>query len=119
MHKILDLENFYSKLGENIKAARKKRGYSQDDLTKHVGLTRTSIVNIEKGRQHPPMHVIMNIASLFNVDINELLPSPTEKKKSEILKTVKESISAAEKKFKDVNINQEKLSLFFKLSANK
>lgn len=114
MHKILDLENFYAKLGENIKAVRNKRGYSQDDLTKYVGLTRTSIVNIEKGRQHPPMHVIMNIASFLNVDITELLP-----KQSEISKSVKESISAAEKKFKDVNINQEKLSLFFKLSANK
>jgi transcriptional regulator with XRE-family HTH domain len=65
---------FYRRLGENIRAARKRSKLSQDALAKLVGLTRTSLTNIENGRQHPPLHTLCEIVKNLRVDIAELLP---------------------------------------------
>ena len=65
---------FYRRLGENIRAARKRSKLSQDALAKLVGLTRTSLTNIENGRQHPPLHTLCEIVERLRVDISELLP---------------------------------------------
>ena len=52
---------FYPQLGENIRKYRKDRHLSQERLANLVGLTRTSLTNIEKGRQHPPLHTLCEI----------------------------------------------------------
>jgi transcriptional regulator with XRE-family HTH domain len=65
---------FYQQLGENIRKCRKRRKLSQDALAKLVGLTRTSLTNIESGRQHPPLHTFCEIVEQLKVDISELLP---------------------------------------------
>lgn len=117
MGKIQDVEKFYAELGENIKNYRTKQGYSQDELAKFLDLTRTSVVNIEKGRQRPPLHTVYDLAVFFNVAITDLLPSKDEKQQIDLRKSVKESISTIEKKFKDVPIDEEKLALFFQLSS--
>jgi len=67
----------YRKLGENIRKCRTQRKLSQDELAKLVGLNRTSMTNIEKGRQHPPLHTLCEIVEHLKVDISELLPRPT------------------------------------------
>jgi len=69
-------EEFYRKLGESIRKQRKKRGLSQDALARLVGLTRTSLTNIESGRQHPPVHTFCEIAKQLEVEFSELLPRP-------------------------------------------
>lgn len=66
---------FYRHLGENIRACRKRTGLSQESLAKLVGLTRTSLTNIENGRQHPPLHTLCEIVEKLNVEISGLLPS--------------------------------------------
>lgn len=67
---------FYQRLGENIRKCRKRRGLSQDALAKLMGLNRTSLTNIENGRQHPPLHTFCEIVEQLKVDISELLPHP-------------------------------------------
>jgi transcriptional regulator with XRE-family HTH domain len=67
---------FYQRLGQNIRKCRKWRGLSQDALAKLIGLTRTSLTNIENGRQHPPLHTFCEIVEQLKVDISELLPHP-------------------------------------------
>ena len=67
---------FYRQLGENIRTYRKRSKLSQDRLAKLIGLTRTSLTNIENGRQHPPLHTLCEIAEKLKVDISELLPRP-------------------------------------------
>lgn len=117
MGKIQDTDKFYSELGENIKSYRTKQNYSQDQLAKFLDLTRTSVVNIEKGRQRPPLHIVYDLAVFFNVEIKNLLPSKDEKKQIDLKKTVKENIHTIEKRFKDVPIDEEKLTQFFQLSS--
>lgn len=64
---------FYSTIGRNIRAARKARGLAQADLGKAVGLTRSSISNIEAGRQHPALHVMAAIAQALQVEFSALV----------------------------------------------
>src|SRR5579871_3366378 len=65
---------FYQQLGANVRARRKKLGLSQDALAQLVGLTRTSLTNIENGRQHPPLHTFCEIVEQLKVDASNLLP---------------------------------------------
>lgn len=67
---------FYKELGENIRKLRRKRDLSQEKLADLVGLTRTSLTNIEKGRQHPPLHTFCDLVDQLKVDFSDLLPRP-------------------------------------------
>jgi len=69
-----DKDKFYLSLGELIKNARKKATLTQSELADKVNMSRVSIVNIEKGRQYPPIHLLWDFAVIFNVPINELIP---------------------------------------------
>ncbi|MBN8857005.1 MAG: helix-turn-helix transcriptional regulator [Sphingobacteriales bacterium] len=66
---------FYIKLGNNIRDHRLKAGISQEVLGDQLSLTRSSIVNIEKGRQRPLTHTLVEIAQTLRVPLLELLPS--------------------------------------------
>src|ERR1700712_1244755 len=66
---------FYKRLGENLRQARKRAKLSQDEVANLVGLKRTSLTNIESGRQHPPLHVLCDIAEKLQVAVSELLPA--------------------------------------------
>ena len=72
-------ERLYKRLGERIREFRKETpSRTQTELGDEVELSRTSIANIERGRQHPPLHVIWKIAEALKVDLGELLPSKHE-----------------------------------------
>ncbi len=70
---INNLDVFYEGLGNLIKDARKSVDMSQHDLAFQLGLKRTSIANIERGKQRPPVHVILLVAKILNVEFNYLL----------------------------------------------
>jgi transcriptional regulator with XRE-family HTH domain len=65
---------FYSQVGEKIRERRGKN-LSQEALAMAVGLTRSSISNIEKGRQKLLLHTLIDIANALNVEAAALLPS--------------------------------------------
>jgi transcriptional regulator with XRE-family HTH domain len=67
---------FYQQLGANIRKYRTRLELSQDALARLVGLTRTSLTNIENGRQHPPLHTFCEIVEQLKADVSELLPRP-------------------------------------------
>ncbi|MGC1782117.1 MAG: helix-turn-helix transcriptional regulator [Acidobacteriaceae bacterium] len=69
-------KSFYLAFGLMLAVARKKRRISQEMLAEELGLTRTSITNIEKGRQPVQLHTLYVIARLLSIDLKELLPSP-------------------------------------------
>ena len=65
---------FYQELGRRLHARRKAVPMTQENLAKEVGMTRTSITNIEKGRQKVLAHVLVELAEALNVPMGELLP---------------------------------------------
>ncbi len=66
----------YIELGKKIKNARGTR--SQAELALASSLSRTSITNIEKGRQHLPLHTLYAIANALEIPITELLPAQNQ-----------------------------------------
>jgi transcriptional regulator with XRE-family HTH domain len=64
---------FYAAVGRRIAKAR-SGNLTQEALAKKTALTRTSIVNIEKGRQQVLLHTLVDIAQALRVPVNELIP---------------------------------------------
>lgn len=73
-----NIDNIYIEIGKKIRDVRERKHISQEDLAKKVGLTRTSITNIEKGRQKLLVHTLINIAQELSMDAKALLPSSEE-----------------------------------------
>lgn len=48
---------------------------SQAHLAGQVGLLRTSITNIEAGRQKAPLHVLYALCDALDVEVTDLLPA--------------------------------------------
>jgi transcriptional regulator with XRE-family HTH domain len=66
-------KNYYVALGRQIAQARQSK-MTQEDLASKVSLTRTSIINIEKGRQQLLVHTLVDIAGALGVKVTDLLP---------------------------------------------
>jgi transcriptional regulator with XRE-family HTH domain len=88
---------FYQQLGTNIRRCRTRLNLSQDALGKLIGMTRTSLTNIENGRQHPPLHTFCEIVEQLKVDVSELLPRPlvSAEPDNQVKAMVRQQISAA------------------------
>lgn len=85
---------FYSAIGENIKKARENAGFKQAAFATMLGLSRASIVNIEKGRQHPPLHLLWDITKKLKVNFLDLLTNIEAKKRSQSeIKHIEKQIS--------------------------
>ena len=61
--------------GTRVRRARQRQGRSQAALAGAVGVTRSSIANIETGRQRPPVHVALLIAAALGLRVDQLLPT--------------------------------------------
>ena len=68
-------QTFYKNLGSRIKTARKRVLLTQESLAEKVSLTRTTVTNIEKGRQQLLVHTLVDIAKVLNVSVEVLIPS--------------------------------------------
>lgn len=67
---------YYADFGGRVRDARLKRTppLTQGELARMVGLTRTSITNLERGRQKCLLHTVLDIAAAVGVDAATLLP---------------------------------------------
>lgn len=66
--------NFYAAVGRQIARARAGQ-LTQEALAVKAALTRTSIINIEKGRQQILLHTLVDISRALQVSISDLLPN--------------------------------------------
>lgn len=74
-HNLKFVSRFISK---RIKELRRQNKFTQEDLAQLVGLTRTSIVNIEAGNQKVTSENIWLIACAFQVGVSDLFPLPMQ-----------------------------------------
>jgi transcriptional regulator with XRE-family HTH domain len=72
------VDPFYRRLGERIRNCRRAKQITQEGMAAHMGLTRTSIVNIEKGRQHLAVHQLVRISDLLGCTPGDLIPTAQE-----------------------------------------
>lgn len=71
---ILPTDRFRREVGILIKTARNKAKISQKNLAQSIGLTRTSINNIEHGRQRIILDTLLIVSSILKTSIVDLLP---------------------------------------------
>lgn len=74
--------DIYKTIGKNIRVARTKQKVTQKELAKAVGLTRTSVVHIESGRQRIDIEKIIIASNFLGVSIDYLLSLDTQTMKS-------------------------------------
>lgn len=65
-------------IGNKITIYRKVKKMTQEELGLHIGLSRASIVNIEKGKQNASIDVIWKIATALKITPDKLLPLQNE-----------------------------------------
>ncbi len=68
------IDQVYQVIGARIRARRTDLGLTQTELGQHVGLTRSSIANIEAGRQRAMIHTIMQLANQLDLEPAQLFP---------------------------------------------
>jgi len=68
------LEPIYLDFGQRLRKARRRAKLTQEALGKRVGLSRTSITNIEQGNQHVGLHLLYELARAVGVRPVDLLP---------------------------------------------
>lgn len=75
----------YQAIGEKIRVARNDMKLSQAELADRLQISRASVVNIEAGRQRPPLHLVWRIAEHLNTELVFLIPRSNELKNQEVL----------------------------------
>lgn len=73
--RVVCVERLYKEFGRALRIRRKSAHLTQQDLADRVGLNRTSITNIELGRQHIPLHFLYTLASAVGALPDHLLPA--------------------------------------------
>lgn len=89
------IEDFYAHTGEKVRSARVAAGVSQDVLAQRIGLTRSSIANLEAGRQRIALHLFVAICQALDKDVCELLPEKPEPHRSPISTDIEEKLASS------------------------
>jgi len=55
-----------------IKELREKHGFTQEDLASKVGVTRQTILFLEKGKYNPSLRLAYKIAYVFDVKVDDV-----------------------------------------------
>src|SRR5687767_8012321 len=67
----------YRLIGERVKKFRRGK-LTQEQLADLVSVARSSITNLENGRQRVPLHQIMRVASALGCELRDLMPTMAE-----------------------------------------
>jgi transcriptional regulator with XRE-family HTH domain len=75
------MTDILTEFGETIRAIRKSKGWSQEELAEASGLHRTYIGSIERGEQNVSLKNIKRLADALGVPIANLFASPARARK--------------------------------------
>ena len=70
---VLIMAEISSKLGQNLKRIRTKKGMSQGDIARALEVHRAYISGIENGKRNPTLATIQKLADALGVSADELL----------------------------------------------
>ena len=61
------------KLGRNLKRIRTKKGITQGDIVRTLGMPKSFVSSIENGRTNPTLATIAKLARAIGVSVGELM----------------------------------------------
>lgn len=70
----VDEDYLYRLVGETVRQRRVETGMTQSRLAAEVDVKRTSVTNIETGRQKPPLHLLFKICAVLGVECKDVVP---------------------------------------------
>ncbi len=73
-------KKYLLKIGDNIRAVRKKRGYSQEEFADIVGFSRSYYTEIETGKRNVSVLNLIKIMEALKVDPNTIIGHVRPKK---------------------------------------
>ena len=65
--------NFYKIVGERLKEARLKRGFTLKDVSDRTGRGQSSISDNERGLNDIPFSVILEYCDIYGINVNDLV----------------------------------------------
>jgi len=65
---------FYVVVGDRLSILRQARNLRQEDVANTVGVSRTSIVNIESGKQTIDLLLAAKFATLYGISVDAIAP---------------------------------------------
>ena len=65
-------------LGNNIKAYRNSKGWSQEELAHLSGITPAHLGHIERGEGNPTLLTLLSVSNALQVDLSELVKNNAE-----------------------------------------
>ncbi len=71
-------DRLYKVLGERLKQHRDEKRMTQAYLSRLSGVDRSSIANIERGRQRPSVHALYKLCAVLGVEVSTVLPTMAE-----------------------------------------
>ena len=74
-------KSFFIELGERIAKTRKDTGLTQEQLASLIGINQPVIASYEIGRRRIPIPVLVRIAEVLNVYVEDIIPIKHLKKK--------------------------------------
>lgn len=60
-------------VGKRLALARKRRGLTQDDVAQRLGISRPTVIAVEKGLRVPPPDELVKLADLYARSVHELV----------------------------------------------
>lgn len=79
-------------LNENIKAIRKSKGLSQEELAIKLNVVRQTISKWEQGLSVPDSEMLISISEVFETPVSTLLGETVVEAKTDDLKTISEKL---------------------------
>src|SRR5215475_12044905 len=73
---------FLAAFGRTVRRLRQERGMTQAELAERLSLARTSITNLEKGQQNPPLALLPEMAAALGVNAVDLVSATTQDRPS-------------------------------------
>ena len=56
-----------------LREMREKSGLTQEEVAAHAGVSRQTIISLEKGKYNPSITLAYRLSKLFNMTIEELI----------------------------------------------
>lgn len=90
-------------ISKTLISKRKAKGITQDDLASYIGVSKASVSKWETGQSYPDITFLPQLASYFNISVDELIDYQPQMIKDDIRKLyIRLSKDFAEKPFDDV-----------------